>query len=96
MQNRVLATSTFIAVCGLWAFSRRIPHLSLSSKRAIHTLLATAMTQVTLGISALIYFVPIQLAAAHQAGSLTLLSVAIWLVHTLRRIGAQKGYRSVR
>ena len=42
--------------------------------------------QITLGISTLIYMVPIPLASAHQAGSLTLLSTALWLVHTIKKI----------
>lgn len=42
--------------------------------------------QVTLGISTLIYMVPIPLASAHQAGSLALLSVLVGLVSALRPI----------
>ena len=40
--------------------------------------------QVAMGIGALLFHVPTELAAAHQAGSLTLLSIALWLVHALR------------
>ena len=42
--------------------------------------------QVTLGITTLLYYVPISLASTHQAGSLTLLTFATWLSHTLRRV----------
>ncbi|TKY86877.1 hypothetical protein EX895_004165 [Sporisorium graminicola] len=45
--------------------------------------------QVTLGISTLIYMVPIPLASAHQAGSLALLSVLIGLISSLRPIPAK-------
>lgn len=44
-----------------------------------------ASLQATLGISTLIYLVPIQLASAHQAGSVALLSVVIALLVSLRR-----------
>ena len=40
--------------------------------------------QVALGISTLIYMVPISLAAAHQAGSLALLTGVLVLGHRLR------------
>jgi len=39
-----------------------------------------------LGISTLLTYVPVSLAAAHQSGSLTLLSLALWLVHELKTL----------
>lgn len=39
-----------------------------------------------LGITTLLHYVPTTLAAAHQSGSLFLLSTAIWLTHELKRI----------
>ncbi|KAJ9477239.1 Cytochrome c oxidase assembly protein COX15 [Pseudozyma hubeiensis] len=45
--------------------------------------------QVTLGITTLIYMVPIPLASAHQAGSLALLSVLVALISALRPIPAR-------
>ena len=45
----------------------------------------TLSTQVSLGIATLLYFVPTSLASSHQAGSLTLLTLAVWLMHELRR-----------
>ncbi|SPO49205.1 related to COX15 - cytochrome oxidase assembly factor [Moesziomyces antarcticus] len=47
---------------------------------------AVVAAQVTLGISTLIYMVPIPLASAHQAGSLALLSVLVALISALRPI----------
>jgi cytochrome c oxidase assembly protein subunit 15 len=46
---------------------------------------AMANLQVLLGISTLIYLVPVPLAAAHQAGSVALLSAMVHLLITLRR-----------
>jgi len=52
---------------------------------------SVALLQVTLGISTLLYLVPVPLAAAHQAGSLLLLTSAIVLSHrcTAPRIAAR-------
>lgn len=55
-------------------------------ERGAHMLLGMVAVQVSLGVGTLLYFVPVPLAAAHQAGSLTLLSLAIWLAHLLRRV----------
>lgn len=41
--------------------------------------------QVVLGISTLLTYVPPSLGTAHQAGALTLLTLALGLLHTLRR-----------
>lgn len=46
-----------------------------------------SLLQVSLGISTLIYLVPIPLASAHQAGSLVLLSLALAAGASLRRPG---------
>ncbi|EPS58762.1 hypothetical protein M569_16052, partial [Genlisea aurea] len=40
---------------------------------------------VTLGITTLLSYVPVSLGAAHQAGALTLLTLTVILIHTLRR-----------
>ena len=44
--------------------------------------------QVTLGIATLLTYVPPALGTAHQAGALTLLTLALCLLHTLRRAPA--------
>ncbi|KAH8018912.1 hypothetical protein HPB51_013978 [Rhipicephalus microplus] len=38
----------------------------------------------TLGVSTLLTYVPVSLASSHQAGAVTLLSVALWLTHELK------------
>ncbi len=42
-------------------------------------------SQVTLGITTLLTYVPVSLGAAHQAGALTLFTVVLGLLHSLRR-----------
>ena len=58
--------------------------LNVGAALASKSLAAMSGLQVAMGIGALLFHVPIELAAAHQAGSLTLLSIALWLVHALR------------
>lgn len=41
--------------------------------------------QVSLGIATLLYYVPTHLAACHQAGALSLLTVGVWLTNELRK-----------
>lgn len=48
---------------------------------------AMVNVQVLLGISTLLYLVPVPIAAAHQAGSVVLLSTMVYLLTTLRRPG---------
>ena len=85
LDHRILATTTFTAVVALFTYSRFsrsvrtiLPH---ESKRAIHGVLGFACLQVVLGISTLIYLVPVPLASAHQAGSLALLSYVLVLAN---------------
>lgn len=55
----------------------------------IGLLLAALVLQVALGISTLMLVVPLPLAAAHQAGAVLLLSATLFVLHGLRRIGAE-------
>jgi cytochrome c oxidase assembly protein subunit 15 len=83
-NHRVLAVATLAAALALWAASRRAL-LSAFARRAMALLAATAALQVALGVSALILVVPVWLGALHQAGALTVLTVAICALHGLRR-----------
>lgn len=69
----------------LWFYSRKLP-LPKNARIAMNTMIGAVVIQVTLGISTLIYMVPIELAAAHQAGALALLTSNFWLIHALRKV----------
>ncbi|KAI8592124.1 cytochrome oxidase assembly protein-domain-containing protein [Geranomyces variabilis] len=84
-NHRLMAMTTASAVTGLWIYSRRVK-LPPNARLAVNCLLGMVGVQVALGISTLLYFVPTPLAAAHQSGSLTLLSISLWLVHALRYV----------
>lgn len=83
LDHRILATTTFTSVMGLWAYTRFAPTvrklLPAAAKRGMHGVVGFVCLQVTLGISTLIYLVPLPLASAHQAGSLALLTWVIVL-----------------
>ncbi|XP_072883071.1 heme A synthase COX15 isoform X1 [Hemitrygon akajei] len=84
-DHRVLGIASVTAVTILYALSRRMP-LSKRTRVALSSLTAMVYMQAALGISTLLLYVPTPLAATHQSGSLALLSLALWLIHELRRI----------
>ncbi len=76
-----------------------MPSCPLPVFRSFHDLACTIDAQVSLGIATILYFVPTDIAATHQgwsalksafsdivAGSLTLLTMAMWFVQELKRI----------
>ena len=83
LDHRILATTTFTSVMGLWAYTRLSPTLKKllpsACKQGMRGVVGFVSLQVALGICTLIYLVPISLASAHQAGSLALLSSVIVL-----------------
>jgi heme a synthase len=88
-DHRVLAVTTALAVLLIWAVSLRSA-LPMPARIVLHALLIVAALQVALGISTLLLVVPIPLAAAHQAGAVLLLTVAVVFRHTTRRPGPAK------
>lgn len=84
-DHRILAMSSLAAITGLYMFSRKMV-LPRRAKIAISLLTAMAYTQVALGISTLLLYVPTPLAATHQSGSVALLSLAIWVLAELRKL----------
>lgn len=99
--HRCLAITTLVSAVGLGIFARRLStrmartassrltaeqvFLPPSIPRWATLVAAAATAQATLGVSTLIYLVPIQLASAHQAGSVALLSTVVALLAAMRR-----------
>ncbi|CAI5954591.1 unnamed protein product [Closterium sp. NIES-65] len=94
-QHRVLAISTLAAVTGMWYSARKLP-LHPRSALLLNTALGITALQVTLGISALLTYVPVSLGSAHQAGALTLFAAMLALMHSLRRPNAAASATAVR
>ncbi|KDQ06249.1 hypothetical protein BOTBODRAFT_121748 [Botryobasidium botryosum FD-172 SS1] len=90
-DHRLLAMTTYVSTTALYLTTRlrslrgALPPLTHHMAKAA---LAMVNLQVALGISTLLYLVPIPLAAAHQAGSVVLLSAMVALVGSLRRPSA--------
>ena len=83
-NHRILAVGTVLGVSGLWWKSRRIPGLPRPLRLLSNALMITVWTQGSLGVLTLLNGVPIPLASAHQACSVTLLTFALWLVNRLK------------
>lgn len=83
-DHRWLATVTFVAIVIYWLKARKAD-LPTRARPAANALLHTAVLQVALGISALLLAVPVVLGALHQAVAMLLFTVALYLVHALRR-----------
>ena len=82
-DHRMIAYLLIIVVTSFWFMARRLP-LPRRPRIAIHLLLAMLAVQVTLGISTLLLVVPTPLASAHQAGALTLFTIAVFVSHSVR------------
>ena len=66
-----------------WVTFRR-KNLSLRQKWSLDLLLVTLIIQFVLGVATLLYVVPLNLAAIHQAGAFVLLFAALFTNHSLR------------
>jgi len=84
-DHRYLAITTFVLVAVYW-FKLRGTDLPARARPAVNALLHTAVLQVALGIATLLLAVPVILGATHQGVAMLLFTVALYLVHALRRV----------
>ncbi|XP_049776248.1 cytochrome c oxidase assembly protein COX15 homolog [Schistocerca cancellata] len=84
-NHRILGTSTLGIITGMWLLSRKrvLPPRAYTAATAVAVM---AWLQVTLGITTLLTYVPVPVAASHQSGSLVLLSLLVWLTHELKYV----------
>ncbi|KAK7060268.1 Cytochrome c oxidase assembly protein cox15 [Paramarasmius palmivorus] len=88
-DHRVLAMTSYLGVSLLFLRARGLKHaLPPATMTSMNAALAMVNIQLLLGITTLIHLVPVPLAAAHQAGSVALLSAMIHVLLTLRRPSA--------
>jgi heme a synthase len=83
LHHRALALSTLAAVGTAW-WGARPAALPPPSRLLLHGMLGMAGLQVALGLTTLLTCVQPAIASAHQAGALTLFTVTLGLLHTLR------------
>ena len=84
-DHRWLAITTFVLVVVSW-YKARKADLPARARPAVNALLHTAILQVALGIATLLLAVPVILGATHQAVAMLLFTVALYIVHALRRV----------
>ena len=93
-DHRMLAYFSTAAVAGLYAYAMNLKaYLTPQSSRSLTFMGLALTTQVTLGVTTLMLYVPVPLAACHQLGSLALLSSGLYAVHSLRYVGVAVGRR---
>lgn len=86
LVHRIFATSTFFAILAAHMFVvKKKAIVPQSAQKMMHTVMGFVSLQVALGISTLIYLVPIPLAAAHQAGALALLTTCLAFASRLKK-----------
>ena len=90
-NHRVLGVSTAAAAFGILGLgltspskSKAIALFTPQVRNGVYAVAASAFGQMVLGITTLIHYVPISLAAAHQVGSIVVFSSGIYLTHSLR------------
>ena len=86
LVHRIFATTTFFSILAAHMFViKRKQYIPKPAQRALHGMMGLVLLQVSLGITTLIYLVPIPLAAAHQAGALALLTGCLLFSARLKR-----------
>ncbi|KAG7356627.1 heme A synthase [Nitzschia inconspicua] len=86
-NHRVLGLSTAAGALGLVALGLSPARAALITPQArlgLYAVGGAALGQVMLGITTLLQYVPIYLAAAHQIGSIVVFSSGLYLAHSLR------------
>lgn len=82
-DHRLLAYCLIIVVATYWWLARSVV-LTANTRRTFHLLPIALIVQVGLGITTLLAVVPVWLGALHQAGALTVFTIAIRINHALR------------
>jgi len=88
-NHRVLGTTTLAVVSAVAIKAQKLP-LPPHIKSAALALGAMGWCQVAMGISTLLLYVPVPLAAAHQSGALVTLSLAMWVAHEMKLVKVAK------
>ncbi|KAG8714358.1 Cytochrome c oxidase assembly protein cox15 [Ceratobasidium sp. 395] len=90
LNHRVLALTTYLSATLLFLHSRRASLRSVlpaQTRRLAALMFGLVNIQAALGITTLLYLVPVPLAASHQAGSVALLTSVVALAMSLRKPG---------
>jgi heme a synthase len=87
-NHRVLGTTTALTAISVVALGLLSPNkaalVTPQVRNGLVALGVAAVGQFTLGVTTLLYYVPISLAAVHQVGSVVVLTSGVYLLHSLR------------
>ena len=83
-NHRLLAHLLVLGVGASWMMSRKAG-LTGSPMMAANAMMAAVSLQATLGIMTILYNVPVALGAAHQFGSVALLTSTLVFAHQIKR-----------
>ena len=90
-NHRMLGTATAISALSLAYVGLTRPASSLihtpQVRRGLYAVGITASAQFALGVTTLVHYVPISLAALHQLGSVAVFTSGVYLTHALRSAG---------
>jgi cytochrome c oxidase assembly protein subunit 15 len=84
LHHRLLALTTLCTSLALWRYGTRMLDLPRASRLLLHSLAAGVACQVSLGVATLLTYVPVSLGSAHQAGAMTLFTIMLSLLYTVR------------
>lgn len=86
LEHRILATTTAISVFAVHMYSHKIKTIiPRPAYKWLNISMGIVTIQYILGMCTLLYLVPTDLAATHQAGALTLLTCTLLLVNNLKK-----------
>jgi heme a synthase len=83
-HHRMLGQITGISALALLGIARPTQMLTPQARKGLAAVGIATTAQVVLGITALLNYVPISLAAVHQLGSVVVFTSGLYLVHSLR------------
>ncbi|KAL4433045.1 hypothetical protein ABPG77_006472 [Micractinium sp. CCAP 211/92] len=83
-NHRMLAYTSLAGVLSMWRYGTQLPALPPAARLMLHALAAATAGQVTLGITTLLTYVPVELGAAHQAGAMVLFTLMLGLLYTIK------------
>ncbi|HEY0203971.1 MAG TPA: COX15/CtaA family protein [Acetobacteraceae bacterium] len=93
-DHRLLATGTALLALGTVAYGLRAGVRGVLRTRLL-LLGGAVLAQYALGVSTLLWVVPVPLATAHQAMAVLLLTAALALLHAQPRTAAQQRYTAI-
>ena len=83
-HHRCLALTTLLGSMAVWKYGTGMSSLPRTPRLLLHALALGTGCQVALGVTTLLTHVPVSLGSAHQAGALSLFTISLALIHSLR------------